>query len=1405
MVLKMNRKKIRIDAGHKMVVVALLLLVVLFCNQSFVFAGKDTQAPDILKSWEQWVMYGDEQYACPSLYDNYEAFRCVWPELLNLDFANNGGVFTQRVTALAPAWFYLPGDKTIWPLSVKMNGKDVPVLEHNSKPAIEIDAGKHTISGAYKWARIPQSFLVTRQTGIVALRINNKVIKEPFIDKKGRLWIQKKAGVKVDAEKDKNIVSKQIFRLIEDTVPIRIQTLIRLTVSGERRREKLEDCLPDGALAVSVITQLPVKLVSDGTIWVDVRPGQWDIKIINIINSSVFTFKPAITPYGDEIWSFKPYPDLRIARIEGADAVDPAQSMMPASWKQYTSYLIQKGDVVLLKEVQRGRPEAISDSLNLSREIWLDFDGRGATVKDKISGDIGQRTFLSMSDDKYALGKIAINGSDKLVTLLNGAAGVEVERGALNIEAVSRIKDFRAGEAIANGWNRKFQSAEGTLHIPPGYKIIGIKGGNAAYGSTWIDSWSMLDFFLILVVSIAIGKLFRWWWGLLFFIGLLLMVHEQGAPFYIWLVLLVTTAFYKMVSLSGDTDSRHWRVKFVKSFHFFMLILLCGLGLVFISSQLRSAMYPQLESLHVGVGCQKMVESDMAMVMEEAETMPQKRMMPKSSLMISDDEQMQENNTADMILQRQFKEKKYVQKPQQNVVTQTGPGIPAWQWHSVFADYGRTSEAQNVTYFWTGPAMNSLLSIFRALFLIIMIIRLMNINVFRFLKNNSHTAHTAIILIFACLLVMTVSVPGAYADIPDSSILTELEKRLKEPHDCFPACAFIPEAAITLPGIKGIGKQKQFVEIAFTVNAAVKTVIPLPSGNDTWQLYDLSVDDVPHLAVIAEKNDLWTIVPKGVHEIRLRGVAYGQKKFRFSFPLKPAYVGTKANGWVLSGINRDNQVDNIVQATLPARAVSGKVSEQDDLTLKNENNMISDFLRVKRTMTLGIDWNVVTIVERFVKSRESRDVIVELPLMKDELVKSDSRDFSVEKGVATINLAADKDQVVWYSSIPITSVVSLAMVDNASWAEVWELKQSAMWHSNFKGLPVIYPENTTGSFWYPWPGEKLDIEINRLESAPGESLTVDSVKAEYYSGKGSNRIVLKAIIRTTSGRTHTIKSPENTVIEKISINGKNFPLTGSPDTISLPLQPGIQTVKIEWNESETWNASWLKSLFVPRKISVPEIDLGQKLNNIDVYIHLPEKLWLIFTSGPRLGPAVLTWSLLGVVMLAALMMGRLSVSPLTTLQWLLLGIGLLSLNVPEIMLVAGWFIAMEVRKERSPLSPVMFNIMQVVLCLWTLFVMFALLKAISSGLAGIPDMQVAGNASSARELHWTLDQSGGVLPQPGVFVYSVYIYQLIMLIWALWLSFNIISWSKLCISAIKADGTWRPFIKNIRAGRLKQK
>lgn len=102
-------------------------------------------------------------------------------------------------------------------------------------------------------------------------------------------------------------------------------------------------------------------------------------------------------------------------------------------------------------------------------------------------------------------------------------------------------------------------------------------------------------------------------------------------------------------------------------------------------------------------------------------------------------------------------------------------------------------------------------------------------------------------------------------------------------------------------------------------------------------------------------------------------------------------------------------------------------------------------------------------------------------------------------------------------------------------------------------------------------------------------------------------------------------------------------------------------------------------------------------------------------GGPDLGPAVLFWGVVLVVILVAAVLGRVSSTPLQTCHWILVGLGLSAAFVFTAPLVVAWFFAMGWRRKfGEPVNPRIFNL--VIRFYW---------------LGNYPDMQIAGNDSSA--------------------------------------------------------------------------
>jgi hypothetical protein len=55
-------------------------------------------------------------------------------------------------------------------------------------------------------------------------------------------------------------------------------------------------------------------------------------------------------------------------------------------------------------------------------------------------------------------------------------------------------------------------------------------------------------------------------------------------------------------------------------------------------------------------------------------------------------------------------------------------------------------------------------------------------------------------------------------------------------------------------------------------------------------------------------------------------------------------------------------------------------------------------------------------------------------------------------------------------------------------------------------------------------------------------------------------------------------------------------------------------------------------------------------------------------------------------------------------------------------------------------------------------------------------MQISSNGSSSFLLHWTQDRIGPDMPQPWVLTVPMWVFRVLMLLWALWLAYSLLNW-----------------------------
>jgi hypothetical protein len=210
---------------------------------------------------------------------------------------------------------------------------------------------------------------------------------------------------------------------------------------------------------------------------------------------------------------------------------------------------------------------------------------------------------------------------------------------------------------------------------------------------------------------------------------------------------------------------------------------------------------------------------------------------------------------------------------------------------------------------------------------------------------------------------------------------------------------------------------------------------------------------------------------------------------------------------------------------------------------------------------------------------------------------------------------------------------------------------------------------------------------------------------------------------------------------------------------------------------------------------MPRISFSSPAVNVRQVLTVPPERWLLATRGPAWGPAVLFWPYLVFLLVVAFALGRLPASPLTSGQWVLLGLGLSVLPALAALVVAAFVLALAERGRRHPGGAWAFDAVQVGLAAWAVVSVGLLYVAIHQGLLFRPDMQVAGGGSTDTELRWYADRVAGDTPVAGVLSLPLWLYRVAMLLWALWLAASLVRAVGPAWRAFSEGGVWKPILK----------
>lgn len=1333
--------------------------------------------PDPLEPWIDWVLQGEESKSCPFIYNNASQHHCAWPTRLELSLEEHYGVFSHVWYVYQTSWLRLPGDQRNWPVDVMDNGTPVSITSRQGHPAVLLEKGIHQLSGRFEWEHLPDSLQIPADTGLISLTVQQKEVLFPDIEN-SRIWIKKRES-KESADQQGEQIRMQIYRKLIDENPFQILTRIDLQVSGKQREALIGKPLLSDEIPLELISMLPARLEADGQLRVQLRPGRWTIDLLSRFPQPVTDLQlpPQSLPWpATETWVFDARTHLRLVEISGVTSIDPRQTQMPDQWRQLPAYQIASGDSLSFKIIRRGDPEPEPDSLSLQRELWLDQSGEGYTISDRIQGQMTRGWRLEASESLLP-GRVTLDGAPQFITQLTDRKGVEVRRGAVNLNADSRYEgDVKSINAV--GWDHDFQNVSTLLHLPPGWKLFAAKGVDNV-PDTWLQRWTLLDLFLVLIAAIAISHLWNWRIGLLGLATLILLWHEPGAPRQIWLHIIAAIALLRVLP-TGKVRS------LMESYRNLALLVLILIGLPFMINQVRIGLFPQLErpwqsvdlaasrqqeiqtadSMTVQDGAMSVTEQNMAELPMAEEKTRRGKTVPRS---IATPPARAKSDSS-------YNQSKFTIQYDAKTSVQTGPGLPYWQWQEIPLSWnGPVEKEQMVSLTLISPAMNLILNLLRILLL--MALGLMISGAWQWRKGHPlpfTQGHHAVLLLLVSLLGIT-SPQDSHADIPPAEMLDELKTRLLAPADCLPDCAHAPRMHLDIAPDQ--------LSIRIEIHTAEDVVVPLPGDSGKWIASQIAINGEPAQGLSRDQQGrMWAFLPKGVHQLILFGALPDQNSIDLALPLKPARTTFETIGWDITGIHEDGMTDQQLKLT---RVKANQTTDTPVL----EAGTLPPFVQIHRTLRLGLEWRVETRVTR--TSPANAAIVIKVPLLEGESLISEG--FQVKDGQVLVSMSANQASLQWESTLKFTDTITLTAPQTSDWTEVWYADVSPIWHAETEGIAVIHHQNPDGRWlpeWRPWPGESVTLSILRPEGVAGQTLTIDNSSLDFIPGQRATDVTLQLSIRSSQGSQHTIRLPDQARLQSVTIDGLSQPVrqSGADEReVTLPIHPGNQSIQLSWRQAEG----------IQNLTRTPGVDLGIHSVNHLIRVRLAEDRWVLFTGGPQWGPAVLFWGVLIVILLVALGLGRIKLTPLNTWHWILLGIGLSQAPIFSAVLVVAWLLALGLREQLLPkLNKTRFNLLQIGLALLTVIALSALFEAIRQGLLGSPDMQISGNNSSAYLLNWYQDRVANMLPRAWIFSVPLLVYRLLMLAWSLWLAFALLRWLRWGWTCYSRGELWRSF--NIR-------
>jgi len=558
------------------------------------------------------------------------------------------------------------------------------------------------------------------------------------------------------------------------------------------------------------------------------------------------------------------------------------------------------------------------------------------------------------------------------------------------------------------------------------------------------------------------------------------------------------------------------------------------------------------------------------------------------------------------------------------------------------------------------------------------------------------------------------------------------------------------------------------------IDTLADVAVPVPGGREGFLPQQVIVDGSSEVALAHDAQGGLSIALKaGRHDVVLAGMVDAERlSLAFATPVRRFTVEQDGN-WTIAGVQDAILTNNVVELRRAPRAASSNAAQ-----LKADP--VAPFVVIERRFYFRNDWRVETSVTRL--APDDAAIALRVPLLAGEALVDGTYKVAADNSIE-VTIPAGSNGASWSSKLAIASPLALTSPTQTAFVERWSFFASPQWHLAWTGFA---PNKTDALAFYPWPGETLTLDVIRPVAVSGAQQTVEALQLSSKPGARTSANELNFDLRASQAGDYRLQLPAGARVEKIAVDGQVLN-TEDDRNVVLPVHPGMQKLQVVWSEPLDPGLRWQS----------PAITLADSATNIDIQVTVPDDRWLLWANGPAMGPVLLYWGVLLVIIAIAAVLGRIcrehpDTPPLKTWHWILLGIGMSTANSVGSIVVVVWLFALAARgRFGGRLTHGPFHATQVLLIVLSVVALITLLATIPMSLLSSPGMQVTGNGSSSHFLRWFADRSGQQLPQAGFISVPLWIYRLVMLAWSLWLAANLISWLRWGWECLSAGGFWR--------------